>query len=98
MITVIVASSEIPVAVPLAFLAFGIFFVIVNRRMFTHFDGELHRMAERRANSNIVRALGGSGDAAKEYESLRRSRWIASVTLVAYFTIAVVALVKALTE
>ncbi len=96
MTSVIVASSDIPVVVPLIFLAFGVFVVIVNRQAFTDFDGELHRMAEKRAKSRIVRSLGGSGDAAQEYEGLRKSRWLAPVILVAYFAIVLGALVKAL--
>ena len=96
MASVIAASSDIPVAVPLIFLAFGVFLVMVNRKAFTDFDGELHRVAEKRARSKVVRFLGGSGDAAREYAGLRKSRWLAPVILVAYFAIVLVALVKAL--
>jgi hypothetical protein len=53
-------------------------------------------MAEKRANSKVVRALGGTGDAAQEYEGLRKSRWLAPVILAAYFAFVLVALVKAL--
>lgn len=92
----IIANSDVPVAVPLIFLALGILMVIVNRKAFTDFDGELHQMAEKRANSNVVRVLGGSGDAAQEYEGLRTSRWLAPGILVAYFATVLVMLVKAL--
>ncbi len=96
MASVIAASSDIPLAVPLIFFAFGVFVVIVNRQAFTDFDGGLHRMAEKRAKSRIVRALGGSGDAAQEYELLRKLRWLAPAIVLGYFAIVLVMAVKAL--
>ena len=77
-------EQEVPLYVPIIFLGWGVLVAWLNRKAFKDPDGALRRMAAKRAKSRAVRLVGGSGDPQREYEQLRRNRWIFPVVAVAY--------------
>ncbi|MEQ1873704.1 MAG: hypothetical protein ABL953_08265 [Ilumatobacteraceae bacterium] len=73
-----------PLYVPILFLGWGILLAVVNRKAFKDPDGELRRMAAKRASGRVVRFLGGTGDPEEEYQTLRKGRWVYPVGAVLY--------------
>jgi hypothetical protein len=72
----VIAGQTIPLYVPLGFLAFWAVLLFVNRRAFRNPRGFLRSISTSRADSRLVRALGGSGDPEVEFERLWRHRWL----------------------
>lgn len=81
------AEQNVPLYVPFLFLAFGVILAVVNRKAFRDPDGELRRMAAKRANNRLVRFLGGTGDPEEEYQQLRKGRWMYPVGAALYLAI-----------
>ncbi len=91
-------QQRIPIYVPLSFIGWGLMVAFLHRRAFRDPDEALRRMAAARANSRVVRALGGSGDPLREYEQLSRSRWMYPWVAVGYTLLVLWMLVIAITQ
>jgi hypothetical protein len=78
-------GQNVPIYVPIFFTAWGVLiWVTWARKMWRDPDGQRRAMAEARANTPIIRALGGSSDPEEEYRKLAAAPAFFKVVTVGY--------------